>query len=288
MASVIKISNRFTNRSLLNKLHLQTNRTISTFYKLQLYPAISNQCNVKTYSLFQPITPNSLLSHTSSHRFMSQTREDHEEEDTINKEQDDTSEEDTEQEDIESAEESDNENEQITELSTKIEELESELKKYKDALARSHADLINVNNMSKKDVANAKQFATKSFSKDMLSVADALQSCLKIVDEHINEYIDKNPDNKINEHVKSVIDGVKLTENTLMQTFGRHGINKVESMKKEFDPNIHEALFKMPSNDVPPYHVVQVISEGYTIKNAVLRAAKVGVSSEPPPPPQQP
>lgn len=157
-----------------------------------------------------------------------------------------------------------------------MEELENELKKYKDALARSHADIMNIQNMNKKDVENARKFATKAFSKDVLNVADALQGCLKVVDEQ-SEVVSA-------EHIKSVIDGVRVTQTTLMDTFARHGIERMNCLNAEFDPNYHEALFKMPTDDFAPDTVCQVISEGYTSKDAVLRAAKVGVATPLPTP----
>ena len=166
--------------------------------------------------------------------------------------------------------------EQVMELQNKIADLEAEVTKFKEALARSHADIINIQNMNKKDVENTKKFAVKGFSKDMLNVADSLDGCINVVEEHLNDY--KHEDNKLDQNIKSVIEGVKITQGTLMDTFKRHGINKVESLHQEFDPNIHEALFKQPTNEHPEDHVVQVVSEGYTINDAILRAAKVGVS----------
>lgn len=166
--------------------------------------------------------------------------------------------------------------EQVMELQNKVAELEKEVTKYKEALARSHADIINIQNMSKKDVESAKKFAIKGFSKDMLNVADSLDGCINVVEQHLNDY--KHEDNKLDDNIKSVIEGVKITQGTLIDTFGRHGINKIKSLHEEFDPNYHEALFKQPTNEHPEDKVVQVISEGYTIKDAVLRAAKVGVS----------
>lgn len=197
----------------------------------------------------------------------------------------DATEQEQESEDVESseAEESDSEQtQQIADLQCKVDELESELKKYKDALARSHADIINIQNMSKKDVDNARKFATKSFSKDVLNVADSLQGCLAVVDQQSGGG-DTAPSS---EHIKSVIDGVRLTHRTLMDTFGRHDIQRIESLNMEFDPNVHEALFKMPTDEFAPDTVCQVVSEGYTIKDAVLRAAKVGVATALPPTPK--
>jgi len=188
-----------------------------------------------------------------------------------------------ENEELESSEteESDNEHsQQISDLESKVDELEKELKKYKDALARSHADIMNIQNMNKKDVENARKFSTKSFSKDMLNVADSLQGCLSVVEQQQKG----EGDTVSSEHIKSVIDGVRVTHSTLMDTFSRHDIKRIDSLNAEFDPNFHEALFKMPTDEYSPDTVCQVVSEGYMIKDAVLRAAKVGVATAPPTP----
>eukprot|EP00486_Rosalina_sp_Unknown_P011877 CAMPEP_0201585598 /NCGR_PEP_ID=MMETSP0190_2-20130828/123785_1 /ASSEMBLY_ACC=CAM_ASM_000263 /TAXON_ID=37353 /ORGANISM="Rosalina sp." /LENGTH=291 /DNA_ID=CAMNT_0048031867 /DNA_START=32 /DNA_END=907 /DNA_ORIENTATION=+ len=276
--NAVKLAQRTSNRSLFNKLIHCSNRTLSTIGKWNFHPSSipaltlnhnnSNHICSATccHHLFQP--------NTISHRSMSTTQD---------KNNDEPEEENEEAEDDEvESEESDNESssQQVTELQNKIGELEKEVAKYKDALARSHADIINIQNMSKKDVESTKKFAIKGFSKDMLNVADSLDGCINVVETHLNDY--KHEDNKLDENIKSVIEGVKITQGTLMDTFGRHGITKMKSLHEEFDPNVHEALFKQPTNEHPEDHVVTVISEGYTIKDAVLRAAKVGVSTPDP------
>ena len=52
---------------------------------------------------------------------------------------------------------------------------------------------------------------------------------------------------------------------------------QIESMGNEFNPNLHEAMFSGPSDDMPNNHIMQVISEGFQIKTQILRPAKVGV-----------
>merc|ERR1712130_328989 len=105
--------------------------------------------------------------------------------------------EETEQSDDDIESDIDENNEQMNELQNKLETMESELKKYKDALARSHADIVNIQNMNKKDVENARKFATKSFSKDILSVADSLDKCIEVVEEHLNDYKHDGADGKV-------------------------------------------------------------------------------------------
>merc|ERR1712129_414598 len=73
--------------------------------------------------------------------------------------------------------------------------------------------------------------------KDILSVADSLDKCIEVVEEHLN---DTSTSDNVDQNIKSVIDGVKITQSTLLDTFERHGIVKIKSMHEEFDTDYHE------------------------------------------------
>eukprot|EP01084_Bolivina_argentea_P036633 67743_1 len=270
MASTLKLCRLAHNKCIFNKLFHYSNRTIRTLHQWQFHPLSTLNISTQTY---QPNrSPN-----VSLHRCMSTSTTQDKDNETQETEEQQVEESDESSEEEVESDESDEPNAQISELRIKVQELESELKKYQDALARSHAEKINIQNMNKKDVANSKKFATKGFSKDMLSVMDSLDGCIGAINTQLKDYQE-------DDNIKSVVEGVKITQNNLMDIFGRHGIKRIEALHQEFDPNFHEALFKMPSSEVPADHVVQVISEGYMLKDTVLRAPKVGVSTEPPQP----
>merc|ERR1719297_422217 len=156
MSTATKLAQRVPNRSIFNKLYHYSNRTVTTFNKWNFYPSISsvstlnNNDNIRSNICQYYLRPN-----TSYHRSMSTATQDKNEKD---EEQDSCQQSSDEEEEAES--ESDGEtNQQIADLQSKIEEMESEIKKLTNALARSHADIINIQNMSKKDVENAKKFA---------------------------------------------------------------------------------------------------------------------------------
>eukprot|EP01084_Bolivina_argentea_P001553 2867_1 len=309
MTTVVKLTQRVPNRSIFNKLFHYSNKTLSTFTKCHVYPSHIMSINKNIHSL--NIYP------SQHYRSFSTTQDKNNEEQQESEDEQYESEEEIESDESDEQNHTEksgnfssrilsfftpnrntnksietfsvgtkNENIeieindeysydiQIRNLELKISELHTEVKKYQDALARSHADIINIQNMNKKDVENARKFATKSFSKDMLNVADSLTGCIDAINNHINK-----TGEQMDENLKSVIDGVKITQNTLIDTFSRHGITKIESLHTEFDPNFHEALFKQPTNEHPPDTVVQVVAEGYAIKDTVLRAAKVGVAT---------
>ena len=69
-----------------------------------------------------------------------------------------------------------------------------------------------------------------------------------------------------------------MTGRTLERTLERHGVRKLDPEGEKFDPNFHQAMFKVPNPDVPNNSVVQVVQPGYAIGPRVLRPAMVGVA----------
>ena len=78
--------------------------------------------------------------------------------------------------------------------------------------------------------------------------------------------------------LKTLMEGIELTERDFLSRLGRQGIKKVEPKGQKFDPNMHEALFEVPDPSVPNGTVVQVVEDGYAIGERCLRPAKVGVA----------
>lgn len=104
--------------------------------------------------------------------------------------------------------------------------------KYKRALA----DGENLRNRLTKQIADAKIYGIQSFCKDLLDVADVLNKATETVPkEEIN---DKNP------HLKSLYEGLVMTEAQLKSVFKRHGLEPVNPLNEKFNPNFHEALFQ--------------------------------------------
>jgi molecular chaperone GrpE len=146
--------------------------------------------------------------------------------------------------------------------------LETELANLKDQWLRAMAETENLRKRAQRDREEALKYASSNFGRDMLSIADnlrrALESCSNL--------------EEIPESVKSLIQGIELTESALISTFDRHGIKKIEPMGEKFDPNLHQAMFEVEDANVAPGTVVQVLQVGYTMHDRLLRPAMVGIS----------
>ncbi|XP_023021772.2 grpE protein homolog, mitochondrial Roe1 [Leptinotarsa decemlineata] len=154
-------------------------------------------------------------------------------------------------------------NKQITELSTQNAEL---LDKYK----RSLADGENLRNRLTKQISEAKIYGIQSFCKDLLDVADVLAKATDTVPKE--ELTDKNP------HLKSLYEGLIMTEAQLKSVFKRHGLEQVNPLNEKFNPNFHEALFQQEVAGKESGTVVVVSKIGYKLNDRVIRPALVGVS----------
>jgi molecular chaperone GrpE len=78
--------------------------------------------------------------------------------------------------------------------------------------------------------------------------------------------------------MKSLIDGIDLTEREMQRLLGVHGVKPIEAEGQKFDPHRHQAMFEVPDPTRPEGTVVQVVQTGYAIGDRVLRPAMVGVS----------
>lgn len=154
---------------------------------------------------------------------------------------------------------------------TRIAELEEEVADLKDRLLRAAAETENIRKRSSKDVEDARKFATRQFSGDVLAVADNLARALEYVTDEV----------RADDGSKGLIEGVEMTLKEFASILERHGIRPVEAMGAPFDPNLHQAMFEVESADVAAGHVMQVMRVGYTIHDRLLRPAMVGVAKAP-------
>ena len=166
---------------------------------------------------------------------------------------------------------------QFQELLTKK---DAELLEMKDKFLRAMADAENTRTRMKKQVDDAKIFGIQKFCKDLLEVADTLNLAIVNTDPNKKEAENKNTSSaNVKEQLLSMHNGLVMTEKCLLKVFERNGLNQLSpGVGDAFDPNLHEAVFKMPASDqVKTGTVGVVIKTGYKLNERVIRAAQVGV-----------
>jgi molecular chaperone GrpE len=151
-----------------------------------------------------------------------------------------------------------------------LENLQLENAALKDKVLRALAEMENQRRRAEREVADAKTYGVTSFALDMLTFADNLRRAVESLPPDARE--------QAGTELKTLIEGVELTERDFLSRLGKYGVKKLEPLGTKFDPNLHEALFEVPDETAPNATVVQVIEDGYAIGDRVLRPAKVGVS----------
>lgn len=149
----------------------------------------------------------------------------------------------------------------------RLAELEAERTDLKERLLRTLAEMENLRRRTEREVQDSRTYAVTNFARDMLNVADNIRRALENVPAGATEGA-----------TKALVEGIELTERDLLKTLEKHGVKRLEPEGQKFDPNMHQAMFEVPSEDLPAGTVTQVIQTGYAIGERVLRPALVGVS----------
>lgn len=151
-----------------------------------------------------------------------------------------------------------------------------------DKLLRSIAEFRNLQERTKRDMQAAKDFAIQKFAKDLVDSVDNFDRALTTIPA---EKLSVSAEER-NEHQQDLItlhEGLKMTENILMSTLKKHGLERfdpsVESEK--FNPNEHEATFMTPMAGKEDGTVFHTQQKGFKLNGRILRAAKVGVVKNP-------
>ena len=152
-------------------------------------------------------------------------------------------------------------------------ELAAELEATKERLLRALAETENLRRRAAREVEDAHKYAITGFARELLEVADNLSRALTSIPTRAREEID---------FVRTLADGVALTEESLLTSFERHQIAKVEpELGSRFDHNRQQAMLEIETADYPPGTVAQVMQPGYVIADRLLRPALVGVAKAP-------
>ncbi|MBY0447283.1 MAG: nucleotide exchange factor GrpE [Hyphomonadaceae bacterium] len=142
----------------------------------------------------------------------------------------------------------------------------AELADVKDQLLRALAEVDNVRKRGERAAQEARVFAIERFARDLMAIADNLQRALHSAPESQDEA------------VATLVEGVRMTERSLLETFARHGLKPVGAKGDRFDPTLHQAVAQTPS-DAPAGAIAEVFQVGFVLGERTVRPAMVAVSA---------
>ena len=161
--------------------------------------------------------------------------------------------------------------EETSSLDQALDRLKDDLEVAKQEVLYAKAETQNVRRRMEKDIQDARNYAATGFARDILSVADNLARAINAVPAELRE----------DEKLGGLVAGIEATQRELEKVFTQHGITRIASMGLPLDPNQHQAMMEVPSDEHEPGTIVQEMQSGYMIKDRLLRPAMVGVSKKP-------
>ncbi|MCL4158376.1 UNVERIFIED_CONTAM: hypothetical protein GTU68_055205 [Idotea baltica] len=158
--------------------------------------------------------------------------------------------------------------EEVESVEPEVLSVDEQVNKWKDVAARSQADLDNFRKRMAREKSEAIQYANRSLLEQLLPIIDNFEMGLKAA--------------TVSEGDSSVIlTGMSMVFKQINDFLAEQGVEVIASDGEVFDPNVHEALKQEPSADVPEGQVIYTMRRGFRMKDRVLRAANVVVSSGP-------
>ena len=146
-------------------------------------------------------------------------------------------------------------------LEEMIRQAELKADEHHDAWLRAKAETENVRRRAQEDISKASKFAIERFAGELLAVKDSLEAALAA----------ENPS------TESLKAGSELTLKQLVAAFEKSGLKEINPAGEKFDPNFHQAI-SMIESEQEPNTVVTVLQKGYLIAERVLRPALVIVA----------
>lgn len=161
-----------------------------------------------------------------------------------------------------SAEQVDPRDETIANLEAQLVEAQN---RERDGVLRVKAEMENLRRRTEQDVEKAHKFALEKFVNDLLPVIDSLDRALEVADK-------ANPD------MAPMVEGIELTLKSMLDVVRKYGVEVVGDTNVPMDPNVHQAIAMVESDDVAAGNVLMVMQKGYTLNGRTIRAAMVSVA----------
>lgn len=154
----------------------------------------------------------------------------------------------------------------VAALKQELERAQASAAESQDKFLRAKAETENIRRRAETDVANARKFGIEAFASELLAVRDSLE---------LAKGVDLSQGGDV---AKKMVEGLDLTLKLFDAAFQKFALTLIDPMGEKFDPERHQAMTMLETDDVPPNHVVKVVQKGYLLNNRLLRPAMVVVA----------
>jgi molecular chaperone GrpE len=143
----------------------------------------------------------------------------------------------------------------------------------RERLTRALAETENTRRQGDRRTEDAQRYAIKNFARELLEVVD-----------NLHRTIESNASRLDKAETNGLFSGVVATEQLLAKLLKRFGVEPINALNGPFDPTKHEAVMEVDAAGKPPCSVVEVLEDGYMLRDRLLRPARVVVTKSQPSP----
>lgn len=154
---------------------------------------------------------------------------------------------------------------EIDTLSRQLADAEKTIADLKDSMLRERAEIENQRRRLQRELEQARRFANEGLLRELLTVCDSLEHGLAVETDN----------------AAALREGMQLTLKSLNKVISEHGLKVVDPVGQPFDPELHQAMSMVPTNEHEPDTVVTVMQKGYVLNERLLRPALVMVAQAP-------
>lgn len=154
--------------------------------------------------------------------------------------------------------------EDFANLQTEIEQVRTDAEESRDRYLRTLADFDNYRKRQREEVARQIGCAKEELINQLLPIVDNFQRTLESA-EAGHSY-------------EALVEGASLTLRQMMDTLHKAGVEPIEAVGQEFNPELHEAMMRVETDEYPDNTVIDEFERGYTINGKVLRPSRVRVA----------
>ncbi|WP_438824314.1 nucleotide exchange factor GrpE [Bacillus sp. JJ1533] len=170
-----------------------------------------------------------------------------------------------EQAEAELVEEQENDvNAELSKANEKIAELEAKLEDAENRILRQVADFENFKRRARLDQETAAKYRAQSLVNDLLPALDNFERALQV--------------EATNEQAESIKQGVEMVYRSIIDALKKEGVEAIEAVGTQFDPNVHQAVMQVSEPDAESNVVLEEFQKGYKLKDRVLRPSMVKVN----------
>ncbi len=153
----------------------------------------------------------------------------------------------------------------MAEMTSQMQSMEEELGQMKDRALRVQAELENYRKRVAREAEEQRRYADMGLLREILPVLDNMERAIEAAEK--------------SGEAPGLLEGFRMVVTQLTGVLERHHCTPIEALNRPFDPNLHEAISQMPSNDHPPNTVMHVVQTGYVLHDRVVRPSQVIVSA---------